>query len=127
MDCSKTEVFLAEWQRMCKTVRGCERCMLYRLSEPRIACVNNLGIFKKCSAAAIKIVQDWSDQHPVKTRLSVLKEQYPNARMAPNGAPYACVKNMYGGVIECPSIKNKGYISDEDCLQCWNTPIEDGE
>ena len=117
MDCSKTEVFLKEWERMCKMV-GCSMC---EISKKGRGC----KIFLMYEPAeAIKIVQEWSDSHPIKTRLSVLKEHYPNARIALNGAPYACVKNLYDWVIECPSIKKRGYISDEDCLQCWNTPIE---
>lgn len=123
MDCSKTEVFLSELKRMCKGVGGCYKCKIYHLLESPRLCIDGGGAFAKKPTECIAIVQEWSDKHPVKTRLSVLKEHYPNARMAPNGAPHACVKNLYN--IECP-YKGKD-INDEVCLQCWNTPIEDGE
>ena len=58
MDCSKTEVFLKEWRRMCKAV-GCSMC---EISKKGRGC----KIFLMCEPAeAIKIVQEWSDKHPV--------------------------------------------------------------
>ena len=122
MDCSKTEVFLAEWKRMCANIGGCHKCKIYKLTDPSRICVDGGGAFAKEPEKCIAIVQEWSDQHPVKTRLSVLKEQYPNARFNKGTeVPYACVRSLYG--IECP-FSGKATISHDDCNKCWNTPIE---
>lgn len=124
MDCSKTEVFFAEWHRMCDAfpVGEGDSCPMKKKGATLFCSDCRCKVYMK-TGKAIEVVQEWSDTHPIKTRLSVLKEHYPNARMAPNGAPHACVKNLYN--IECP-YKGKD-INDEVCLQCWNTPIEDGE
>lgn len=120
MDCSKTEVFLSEIGRLCNSVGDCEKCVLecqcmtaYRsypiLDEHEIEFV-------------INAVQEWSDAHQPKTRLSVLKEAFPNAKYCKDGQPEACAEDLFG--ISCP-IYEKDYIADNECEKCWNTPIED--
>lgn len=102
MDCSKTEVFLAELKRMLKT--------------------EDIAYFDWDSTHpkdAVIQVQKWSDTHPVKTRLSVLKEQYPNLQLDSDGVPNICIELLFGESAsrECDSIES-------DCRICWNTPIE---
>ena len=113
MDCNVTRVFLKEWQRMCNAVGSCENCKLWK---DRMPCVNNMGMFKNEPEKAIALVQQWSDRHPIKTRLSVFLEHYPNAVMKSSALPMSCAKWLFG-FDEC---KNT-------CEECWNTPIEDGE
>ena len=112
MDCSKTEVFLAEWERMCDStfLNNCTLCQLYGRKG------DGCSIYvRHYPEEAIKIVQEWSDSHPVKTRLSVFKEKYPNAVPSKNsGLPAICVGNLYG----------YGCSSGLNCEDCWNTPIE---
>ena len=123
MDCSKTEVFLAEWKRFCTEhgkkhygERGiCKKCALSTGFE-------HCNVFvTKYPERAIKIVQEWSDAHQPKTRLSVLKEHFPNYRRDDNGdpgEPEICAANLFG--INCPyPVPGKGV-----CVKCWNTPIE---
>ena len=120
MDCNVTRVFLKEWQRMCNAVGSCENCKLWK---DRMPCVNNMGMFKNEPEKAIALVQEWSDSHPVKTRLSLLKEHFPNYRRDDNGEPgepEICAEDLFG--IECLyPVPKKGV-----CMKCWNTPIEDG-
>ena len=66
---------------------------------------------------AIEIVQEWSDQHPVRTRLSVLKEQYPNLVMNEHDNPRVCAGILYGFF--------SGSVCLDDCTKCWNTPMEE--
>lgn len=99
MDCSKTEVFLSELKRMLKTEK-------------------NMAFFEWYSDRpenAIRRVQEWSDSHPVRTRLSVLKEQYPKLQLnKDDGLPTdICAGVLYG--FEC--------YDDDNCSTCWNTPI----
>ena len=120
MDCNVTRVFLKEWQRMCNAVGSCENCKLWK---DRMPCVNNMGMFKNEPEKAIALVQEWSDSHPVKTRLSLLKEAFPNAPIY-NGEPCMCVKMIYGSDIPCAVPKEIYKMKGDTCLKCWNTPIE---
>lgn len=119
MDCSKTEVFLAELKRMHKANKECITCPLgIRNNGEGCTCDKFL---RTCGEKAIKIVQEWSDQHPVKTRLSVLKEQYPNMQMRLDGTPKVCCTYLYN-----TPFPEEG-CTKEMCMKCWNTPIEDGK
>lgn len=122
-DCSKTEVFFKEYKRMCKSyltaMRTEKECEIHRK-------VNNCGdcmsFINRDTEKAIEIVQEWSDQHPVRTRLSVFKEQYPNCAKWSDGRPKSCVGMLYvvsGCVYNADGCK--------DCWKCWNTPVEESE
>lgn len=120
MDCSKTEVFFAEWKRMCRSYhtdkQAKEECKIHHIVEN---CGGCMGFIKNETSLAIKFVQEWSEQHPVKTRLSVFLEQYPNCAKWSDGRPKPCVGLLYG-------ISGCVYNADgcKDCWKCWNTPIE---
>ena len=114
MDCNDTKVFLKEWRRMCDAVGSCENCKLWKDKMP---CVNNMGMFKNEPKKAIAVVQEWSDQHPVRTRLSVFLEQYPNCRKCHDGMPITCAGYLY----DRNCVYTDGY---KDCWKCWNIPIE---
>lgn len=129
IDCSKTEQYFAEKQRMVKLQTGevcensCEECPLSSMNNGEgIVCSD----FETCyPEKAIAIIQKWSDKHPQKTYLTELLENYPNAELD-HGVPKVCLKKL-GAVSGCAKTK-KGdlYIS---CYSCWNQPIpiEDGE
>ena len=117
MDCSKTKVFLAEWERMCDStfLNNCTLCQLYGRKG------DGCSIYvRHYPEEAIKIVQKWSDEHPIKTRLSLLKEQYPNIVLNPNyGIPYdVCAGILYG-------FENCDGEGNYDCEKCWNMPIKE--
>jgi len=122
MDCSKTEVFLAEWYRMCCSFDGNVHNCPVTLGCGVMQC-NSCRHIAMTGGDIIDIVQEWSDSHPVKTRLSVLKEAFPNAKYCEDGQPEACAADLFG--ISCPIYEND-YIADNECEKCWNTPIEDG-
>jgi hypothetical protein len=127
IDCSKTEQYFAEKQRMVKLQTGevceisCEECPLSSMNNGEgIVCSD----FETCyPEKAIAIIQKWSDKHPQKTYLTELLENYPNAELD-HGVPKVCLKKL-GAVSGCAKTK-KGdlYIS---CYSCWNQPIEGGE
>lgn len=127
IDCSKTENYLAEKQRMTKKHKpnaGAYICELDCLDCP-LSHSNN-GIGEPCFGLetnypekAIAIVQKWSDEHPQKTYLSEFLKHYPNALLDKNGTP--------GKVCPC----DLGLMSMDDCrdgcVKCWNQPIEESE
>lgn len=126
IDCSRTENYLAEKQRMTKKHKpnaGEYICELDCLDCP-LSHSNN-GIGEPCFGLethypekAVAIVQKWSDEHPQKTYLSEFLKKYPNALLNDNGLPKSvCLYNL--GLADCKEYRN--------CVDCWNQPIEDGE
>lgn len=66
-DCNKTEVFVAEWVRMCHR-EDCLTCYLSNynnLTENHLTCTE---FIRCCPQGAIEIVQRWSDEHPIKIK-----------------------------------------------------------
>ena len=82
-DCSKTEVFLKEWERMRKSfdIRGeklpdCEECPIAKIVgyDEDYAC----NALVRCPNEVLNVVQKWSNEHPLKTRQSELLKMFPN-------------------------------------------------
>ena len=118
MDCNITTNFLAEWHRMCFSFCGNERNCPVTLGCGVVQCSSCRHI-AMTGGDIIDIVQEWSDSHPVKTRLSVFLEQYPNVILnKDSGLPSACAGILYGF--------HSDSVCFDDCNKCWNTPIEDG-
>lgn len=124
IDCTKTEQYFAEKQRMVKLQTGevceisCEECPLSSMNNGEgIVCSD----FETCyPEKAIAIMQKWSDEHPQKTYLTELLKNYPNAKLGENGVPM----NMCPSILGLQDLENCGEIS---CVECWNQPVEDGE
>ena len=124
IDCTKTEQYFAEKQRMVKLQTGevceisCEECPLSSMNNGEgIVCSD----FETCyPEKAIAIMQKWSDEHPQKTYLTELLKNYPTAKLGENGVPM----NMCPSILGLQDLENCGEIS---CVECWNQPVEDGE
>ena len=118
MDCTKTVDFIKEKYRMCNSSR-CKDCNIGILKNGKN--VNCETFVMEYIEESIKIVQEWSNSHPVKTRLSVLKERYPNVVLnKDDGLPYDVCAGVLYGFETCEGEGNW------DCTKCWNTPIEQG-
>lgn len=96
-DCSKTEVFFAEWERMCQRF-SCGNCPLEEIIEG-----------KPCSFWAkrkpediIKAIQVWSDEHPIKTRQSEFLKMFPDAKIN-DGSLDICPKLLDIKFENCPA------------------------
>lgn len=61
---------------------------------------------------AKKIIAEWAEKHPEKTRKQDFLEKFPNANLTTNGIPKICCK--YLGYEE---------ICKSGCEQCWNKPV----
>lgn len=127
IDCTKTENYLAEKQRMTKKHKpnaGAYICELDCLDCP-LSHSNN-GIGEPCFGLetlypekVIAIVQKWSDEHPQKTYLSEFLKNYPNAHLVHDGTPEICLRKL--GLTDIKTCRVGG------CVECWNQPIEGGE
>ena len=89
-DCSKTEVFFKELDRMCRSIDGLKtnECPLrVKFISPNCDfcdkyVIDNITLYDK---KAIEIVQKWSDEHPLKTRQSEFLKQFPRSRVTADG------------------------------------------
>lgn len=68
---------------------------------------------------ATEIVRKWAEEHPRKTRKTVLLEKFPNAILDKNGQPCVCAQVL--------GLRDYDIICEdkEECLQCWNTEVEE--
>lgn len=63
---------------------------------------------------ATEIVRKWAEEHPRKTRMDILFEKFPNAKLKEDGVPEACAESI--GICTCKC---------ESCTKCWNTEVEE--
>jgi len=122
IDCSKTENYFAEKQRMTKRQKG-GICELHCCDCPLCSKNNGTSEILSCTSfemhypeKAIESVQKWSNEHPQKTYLSEFLKNYPNAPLNRDGVPKMCLYVL-------------GFMSMDDCrdgcIECWNQPIKE--
>lgn len=66
---------------------------------------------------ATEIVRKWAEEHPRKTRKTVLLEKLPGARLKENGSPCACCWQL--------GMATKEECNGITCMDCWNTEVEE--
>lgn len=109
--------FLRYFRRMCWTYEEpcCENCKL----EGGGCDFTNLDCDHE---KAVRIVEKWAKEHPVKTRLSELKKLFPSASAQEEGYIDLCIK-FFDSTVSCKDSKG--------CHECkkkfWFTPIEEEE
>lgn len=83
--------FIEERNRMCDYYRGdnslsgCAECPAFQMT-----CVS----VRSVTAEYIAAVEQWSKEHPRKTRQSVFMEQWPNCMMDDGGIIGMCPRNV---------------------------------
>ena len=77
--------FLKERKRLCASYKSCEGCP-FDDSKCRI----NALLYDDEYDRSVAIVEQWSKEHPRKTRQSVFLEQYPEAEIDSNGVVGVC-------------------------------------
>ena len=107
--------FFKEFDRMCnyysnENCRGCPR-----ETEPTCG-ITDLG--PEGIKKLINDVDQWSKEHPQRTRLQDFREKYPNVSMETDGTPAICCIDLGYRKEDCDPIK-------ESCVDCWNMPVED--
>ena len=96
--------FLRERKRMCKSFgTSCDGCPLHGGPCTSISSMNDGDLER-----ILVKVEQWSKEHPRKTRKSVLLEQWPN-----------CMMNEDGVVMMCPRNVDRMYVCDlSDSVEC---------
>lgn len=115
------EKFLKEHIRMCLWYRkqefGCCACFRYKKS-----CLAGDAFPDSFADVNLKEyvagVEQWSNEHPQKTRQMDFMEKFPNAMICDNGTPKACCKHL-GYTMDCPTRSS--------CKECWNKPMEEDD
>ena len=122
IDCKLTVNFLREKDRMCKCYKndkiwGCINCPMSYENNGKGKCCSE--IMFSDPEYAIKIVQGWSNEHPIKTRLDDVKEKYPNVEMV-DGTPMFYPLRL-GYCKDCDKCIVRGLIK-----RCWDEPVDGG-
>lgn len=94
--------FFSEFRRMCKSSSDCTKCQYHG-----DRCDNAIDLFEK----TVAVVEQWSQEHPRKTRQDVFLEQWPNCMigdddvvgMCPRSVDkmYACNGPLFAGCSDC--------------------------
>lgn len=84
--------FFSELRRMCKSPSGCAKCEYHG-----DRCDNAIELFEK----TVAMVEQWSREHPRKTRQDVFMAHYPDAALD-DGVLRVCPRNVYKSAgIDC--------------------------
>lgn len=94
IDCTKTDNYFAEKQRMTRTKNGNRICKFDCRECPLSSKNNGTSENLPCTIfemyypeKAISAIQKWSDEHPQKTYLSEFLKKYPNVSLEDDGTP----------------------------------------
>ena len=110
--------FLKERKRMCNSYDGCKGCPF-----DDSKCVIDSTISDEDYKRIIATVEQWSKEHPRKTRQSVFLEQYPETRIGDDGVLqiYPCSisashRNARGNCVtmgrKCPDCRREFWMQE---------------
>lgn len=112
--------YVKQHERMCNHYTNCGDCP----AGDYEGCSSLNGIFK-----LVPIVEQWSKEHPVKTRQSEFLKMWPDAEIGGDGLPNVAPCQLYVGLVHGESreeCENRGL-----CVECrrdfWMAEIKDGE
>lgn len=120
IDCSNAINFLKERNRMCHTIKCCECSLSHGNNEMGMRCGKFVTHYPK---RAVRVVQKWSDENPLRTYLSELLKAFPNTRLNEDGTPTGICPSMLNSMLDRTKIQCK----EGGCIKCWNEPIEGGK
>lgn len=112
--------FLRERKRMCNLCKHCEGCPL-----KRAGCGLGTSASDEEYEKIIAAVEQWSKEHPRKTRQSVFLEQWPDAEIDVNGVIQLCPMS-----ISATHRDNNGECKNPEklCRDCrrefWGQEVE---
>ena len=130
IDCNITTNYFSEKQRMTKRYKmdgGGYACKLLCTVCPLSG--SNSGSKMYCSdfesiypEKAIAIIQEWSNEHPLKTYLSELLKNYPNIQLRNDGTPEGNLCPYQLGLMSVGDCRKH-----HNCVECWNQVIPSKE
>lgn len=86
--------FIRERNRMCdkywKQDGDCDGCPMI---DADVEC-NELRNMIDCADKAVKVIEQWSREHPRKTRQSVFLKMFPHVRLNDKGQPWFCPRTL---------------------------------
>lgn len=86
--------FAKEYLRMCGKFSNCEKCPILKTYFCTINAKEEKAQID--TEEVVRIVEEWSAAHPLKTHQSVFLEQYPNAKLDSEGIVCICPELVYG-------------------------------
>lgn len=111
MDYENIISFFDERDRLTKNCNiACVECPFY--SKNNGMDVGCSRLIRLHTERAVEILQKWSEENPVKTRLDDFKEKYPNHKKNGDGYPVSCCLCL-GYAQDC----------DNECDKCWDMPL----
>lgn len=119
IDCSVTENFFAELRR-CREIGDCAKC-LYSDTTGCILDLNRMNTDVGTIETMVAAVQQWSDEHPQKTRLEDLLKKYPKTYISSGNTP-SIRPYMLGYCENCDDC----VYSHCEASECWNEPVDGG-
>ena len=114
--------FIDERNRMCKSFGDeCSGCSAFNVCEDNLCCLEST----MDATAQVAIVEEWSTEHPRKTRQSVFLEQYPDTIIDSYGVLWFCPTS-----ISATHRDSNGACKDPErlCRECrkefWSQEVE---
>ena len=112
--------FLKERNRLCGSYRGCVGCP-FGAAE---CVVRDMTSEDNCERI-VTAVEQWSKEHPRKTRQSVFLERYPEAEIDANGVVQICPMSISAAHRDSDGECNYPEILCRDCRrEFWMQEVE---
>lgn len=99
--------------RLCKSKDGCFECPLQNKEECRC-----IAYISEYAEKAVRIVEQWAKDNPVKTRQREFLKLFPNADMQRINTLFPCVMDQTIRPTRC--VKYESFSSPKKCVECRN-------
>ena len=110
--------FLNEDTRMCHSYKSCVGCPVEQIDD---CCILSVDLKRM-----INIVEQWTKEHPIKTRQSEFLNQWPDAEIGDDGFPSVAPCQLYKDIEE--KDENGVCCKNCGCAECrrdfWLKEIE---
>lgn len=117
VDCSITENYFKEKNRLCE---NCDSCIFnFKEGQQAFGCnfLENIN-----PELAIETVQKWSDEHQPTTNLDYLLKHFPNTKLDEDGTPAEICPDSIGLPLADGMVCKGNAV---DCKKCWSRLYEE--
>lgn len=109
--------FMKGLQRLCKTVDCAEYCPV-RIARDNTRSGYCMSFLRSHPEEAVKVVEEWVEENPMKTLKNDFLEKYPDAPLINDRIPFVCARHLY------PNISCEKGVGHSYCSECWDRPLE---